>query len=77
MKRIYDVMKEMKTDPASFFKQVARGEIAIIIESAAGDQLNPSLEFWRQVLLDNNIEKIIPTHSHFNSWTLWGLLIRN
>ena len=72
MKRIYEVMKAMGTDPASFFKQVARGEIALIIESAAGDKLEPSLEFWRQVLLDNNNEEIIPTHSHFNTLDVMG-----
>lgn len=67
MKRIYEVMKAMGTDPDRFFKQVARGEIALIIESVTGEQIKPSPEFWKQVLLDNNNEEIIPTHSYFKT----------
>lgn len=63
MNRIYEVMKAMGTDPASFFKQVARGEIALIIESAAGDQLNPSLDFWQKVIIDNK-SKLLSRNEH-------------
>jgi hypothetical protein len=62
MKRIYDVMQAMDTDPATFFKQVARGEIALIIESIAGEQLKPSLEFWQQVIVYN--KSLIPVTRH-------------
>lgn len=71
MKRIYEVMKAMDTDPASFFKQVARGEIALIIESVTGEQLKPSLEFWKQVNRDNSypthkVHKAIGLNRHFS-----------
>lgn len=75
MKRIYEVMKAMDTDPTSFFKQVARGEIALIIESVTGEQIKPSPEFWKQVNRDNSYPtdkpyKSIGLNCHFSDSNL-------
>lgn len=75
MTRIYEVMKAMDTDPMSFFKLVAKGEIGLVIESATADQFKPSLGFWKQVINDNVDD--LPTSASFDysEWVLKPFLI--
>ena len=63
MKRIYDVMQAMDTDPATFFKLVARGEISLYIESATGEQIKPPKEFWIEVIKNNHLSTRVNTRS--------------